>query len=83
MPGSGLVPRSRVGAWVRAGAWVRDGQAHGLEDVGSRADQGPAGPGTPTGAGLPDPLEPLGPFPRCSRRALQGWVGGEDRLRPC
>ena len=75
MPGSDLLPESGLGARVRAG------QAHGPKDVGSAADRGPAGLGTPMGAGLPDPSESLGPFPWPG--ALQGWGGGEARLLPC
>ena len=55
MPGSDLLPESGLGAWVRAG------QAHGPKDVGSAADRGPAGLGTPWGRGCRIPRSHWGP----------------------
>ena len=55
--------------------------------MGSAADQGPAGLGTPMGVGLLDPSESLGPFlwPGALpvARGPAGLGGGEARLLPC
>ena len=68
VPGSDLLPESGLGARVRAG------QAHGPKDVGSAADRGPAGLGTPMQqpalAGTPSLLEEV--FAATGIRATPG-----------